>query len=75
MEGATAAVAAPQGNEPVSPQPVAQVEPRPASQPRNQARLRGDGSAAYNYVGSEVRRIAMLATVAVAALVGLSFVF
>ena len=37
-------------------------------------RPRGERPAAYNYVGSELRRIGVLATVVVAALVAISFV-
>lgn len=74
VEGATA-VAVPQGDMQATPERVAESDPRPAPQPRTQNRIRGDSMSAYNYVGSEVRRILSLATVALAALVGLSFVF
>ena len=60
--------------EPQDMAPVPVPAPRPAEQPRPQARLRGERPAAYNYVGSELRRIGVLATVAIAALVALSFV-
>ena len=60
--------------DPPQPSPVAAVAPQPASPTRPQARVRGERPAAYNYVGSELRRIGALATVAVAALVALSFV-
>ena len=53
------------------------VAPRPAqvSAPqRFQGRQRGERPAAYNYVGAELRRIAMLSTVVIAALVVLSVV-
>ena len=43
-------------------------------QPRGQGRTRGERPTAYNYVGSELRRIAALSTVVLAALVALSFV-
>ena len=55
-------------------QPAAAPAPRPITPPRPQARLRGERPAAYNFVGAELRRIGVLATVAVAALVALSFV-
>ena len=45
---------------------------RPARRPGSRAR--GERPAAHNYVGAELRRIAALATVALAALVVLSFV-
>ncbi len=52
--------------------------PRPASrtatQPRGQGRVRGERPTAYNYVGSELRRIALLSTAVLGALIGLSFV-
>ena len=61
-----------------SPESVVEPAPRPAPQPatraRGQGRLRGERPAAYNYVGAEMRRIAALAAVALAALVALSFV-
>lgn len=60
--------------EPIQPTPAA-AAPQPAAPVRRpQARVRGERPAAYNYVGTELRRIGVLATVAVAALVGLSFV-
>ena len=61
--------------EPTQPAPVAVAAPQPGTPVRPQARVRGERPAAYNYVGTELRRIGVLATVAVAALVGLSFVF
>ena len=60
--------------ESAQPAPVPAAVPRPAAAPRTPARVRGERPAAYNYVGSELRRIGALATVAVAALVALSFV-
>ena len=49
--------------------------PAPAAAPqRTQARVRGERPAAYNYVRAEIRRIAMLSTVVIAALVALSVV-
>ena len=66
--------------------PAAVAEPQPApapadapvqqapAQPRGVSRQRGERPAAYNYVGSEMRRIGVLATVVVAALVAISFV-
>ena len=47
---------------------------RPAPQSRPQGRIRGERPAAYNYVGSELRRIALLSTAVLAALVVLSVV-
>ena len=51
---------------------------RPASrsgtQSRGQARLRGERPAAYNYVGAELRRICVLSTVVVAALIVIAVV-
>ena len=69
--GAVSTVAVP---EPEAISPVAEPVPQPVEQPRPQARARGERPAAYNYVGSELRRIGALATVAVAALIALSFV-
>ena len=61
--------------DPIQPAPVAAAAPQPATPVRRpQARVRGERPAAYNYVGTELRRIGVLATVAVATLVGLSFV-
>ena len=71
---AVGAVSTATAAEPEQITPVAAPAPQPAEQPRPQARLRGERPAAYNYVGSELRRIGALAIVAVAALVGLSFV-
>lgn len=45
------------------------VQPR-----RGQGRLRGERPAAYNYVGAELRRIGILSTVVVAALIVISVV-
>ena len=56
---------------PVRAVPPAQQAP---AQPRGVARQRGERPAAYNFVGSELRRIGVLATVVVAALVAISFV-
>ena len=53
--------------------PVARPSPQPA-QPRGQGRLRGERPAAYNYVGAELRRIAVLSSAVIAALVVLSVV-
>jgi hypothetical protein len=51
---------------------------RPASQSgtqsRGQVRLRGERPAAYNYVGAELRRIGVLSTVVVAALIVIAVV-
>ena len=54
--------------------PAGRSTPQPVAQPRGQGRLRGERPAAYNYVGSELRRIAVLSTAVLAALVVLSFV-
>ena len=48
--------------------------PQPVVQPRGQGRQRGERPAAHHYVGSELRRIGVLTTAVVAALVALSFV-
>ena len=42
------------------------------AQSRGQGRTRGERPAAYNYVGSELRRIGLLSTVVVAALIVIS---
>ncbi len=59
-----------------APVPVTAVAPaqQAAAQPRGMGRQRGERPAAYNYVGAELRRIGVLATVVVAALVAISFV-
>ena len=54
--------------------PAPRPAPQTAAQPRGQGRTRGERPTAYNYVGSELRRIAALSTVVLAALVALSFV-
>ena len=48
--------------------------PQSAVQTRRQGRPRGERPAAYNYVGSELRRIGILSTVVVAALIAISIV-
>lgn len=57
---------------------VAAASARPSAQtvaqPRGQGRQRGERPAAYNYIGAELRRIAVLSTAVLAALVALSFV-
>ena len=66
-----------QTTQPVAPAATAQLAARaasPASQPRAQGRTRGERPAAYNYVGAELRRIAVLSTVVIATLVALSVV-
>ena len=58
--------------------PAARPPTRPAgreTQQREPARVRGERPSAYVYAGAEVRRIAVLSTVVLAALVALSFVF
>ncbi len=59
-------------------QPAVATAARPSSRaatlPGGQGRLRGERPAAYNYVGSELRRIGVLATAVIAALIVLSFV-
>lgn len=69
---AAGAVSAAAGAEPV--QAEVRAPQRPVVQPRGQGRQRGERPAAHHYVGSELRRIGVLATAAVAALVALSFV-
>ena len=79
VEGAgsasTASVAVAQQATPAPP-PAATERPSPQSsaRPRGQARSRGERPAAYNYVGAELRRIGLLSTVVVAALVAISIV-
>ena len=71
---ASSAVASPRD----VPEQAAAPEPQPAVQAptrtRGPGRVRGERPAAYNYVGAEMRRIAALTTVVLAAVVGLSFV-
>ena len=55
-------------------EPATQTAPQATTRTRGQGRLRGERPAAYNYVGSEMRRIAALTTVVLAAVVALSFV-
>ena len=60
-----------------APTPAATERPAPQSsvgQNRGQGRTRGERPAAYNYVGSELRRIGILSTVVVAALIAISVV-
>ena len=60
-----------------APTPAAAERPAPESsvgQNRGQGRTRGERPAAYNYVGSELRRIGILSTVVVAALIAISVV-
>ena len=54
--------------------PAARPVSRAATQLRGQGRLRGERPPAYNYVGSELRRIGVLSTAVIAALIVLSFV-
>ena len=55
-------------------EPVATPAVQATSRNRGQGRFRGERPAAYNYVGAEMRRIAALTTVVLAAVVALSFV-
>ena len=48
--------------------------PQAATQTRSQPRTRGERPAAYNYVGAELRRIGILSTVVVAALIAIAVV-
>ena len=58
-----------------TPAPAVARQPAPApTAQRPQGRLRGERPAAYNYVGAELRRIGLLSTVVVAALIVLSIV-
>ena len=57
-----------------APAPVSRPSPQAAAQPRGQGRQRGERPAAYNYVGAELRRIAVLATVVLTVLVVLTVV-
>ncbi len=75
MEAAGAVASAAAAAEPEQRPQVAAPVPQPAAQPRAQGRQRGERPAAYNYVGTELRRIGVLATAVVAVLVALSFVF
>lgn len=76
--------AAVSGNSPAvaqqaAPAPTSAAAERPAPQSgagqnRGQGRTRGERPAAYNYVGAELRRIGILSTVVVAALIAISVV-
>lgn len=60
-----------------APAPAPAERPAPqssANQNRGQGRARGERPAAYNYVGAELRRIGILSTVVVAALIAISVV-
>lgn len=80
--GATAAVETAEGD--ASPSVAQQTaaaaavaerpSPRGAAQPRGQGRTRGERPAAYNYAGAELRRIGILSTLVVAAIVAISIV-
>ena len=52
--------------------PAERTAPRNAVQTRGQGRPRGERPAAYNYAGAELRRIGILSTVVVAALVAIA---
>ena len=72
-EGATTATQAPATTE----QAAAPAATRPAQQVATQARgprARGERPAAYNYVGAELRRIGVLSTFVVAALIVIAVV-
>ena len=73
--GSAAAAAVAQQAAPASASAVAErPAPQSAVQPRGQGRSRGERPAAYNYVGSELRRIGLLSSVVVAALIVISIV-
>ncbi len=74
MEAAGVATTAASFEEQEQTAPVVAPAPQPAMQSRGRGRQRGERPAAYNYVGTELRRIAALATVVLAALVVISFV-
>ncbi|MYC37353.1 MAG: hypothetical protein F4X66_10660 [Chloroflexi bacterium] len=62
-----------------TPAPAPAAAERPASQSsavqsRGQGRVRGERPAAYNYVGAELRRIGILSTVVLAALIAIAVV-
>ncbi len=62
-----------------APAPAPAAAERPASQSsavqsRGQGRVRGERPAAYNYVGAELRRIGILSTVVLAALIAIAVV-
>jgi hypothetical protein len=62
---------------PPAPTPAAAERPVPqsrAGENRGQRRTRGERPAAYNYVGAELRRIGILSTVVLAALIAISVV-
>ena len=67
--------AEPQSTAPVNaPQVPVQPSPAQSSPQRNAPRNRLDRPAAYNYVGTEVRRILIMSGVLLAVLIALSFV-
>ena len=73
-------VAAPAAGQPAAPATSASVAAarRPSSQnavqPRGAGRIRGERPAAYNYVGAELRRIGILSTAVLTALIVLAIV-
>ncbi len=82
-EGPVAAAVPPNGPATLAtatpPPAVARPEPGPRTSrtetaPRGPARMRGARPAAYNYVGSELRRIGVLSVSVIGVLVALAFV-
>ena len=64
----------PQSASAMSPSQAPRVAAQAAPQPRGQGRMRGERPAAYNYVGAELRRIVILSTAVLAALIVISVV-
>ncbi len=71
---ATSVAVAQQATPAPTPSATERPSPQSAARPRGQGRSRGERPAAYNYVGSELRRIGLLSTVVVAALIAISIV-
>ena len=69
--GAAVQQAAPASSPAAAERPARQSS---AVQGRGQGRTRGERPAAYNYIGAELRRIGILSTVVVAALIAISIV-
>ena len=72
--GAAPAAVAQQAAPAPAPAAAERQSPQSAVQTRGQGRPRGERPTAYNYVGSELRRIGILSTVVVAALIAISVV-
>ena len=72
--GAAPAAVAQQAAPAPAPAAAERQSPQSAVQTRGPGRPRGERPTAYNYVGSELRRIGILSTVVVAALIAISVV-